>query len=115
MAIATVTDIVNGAKAAAAEFDAPIQTAMAVPVPSEALVQKIIEMGKKQTEILDAAQGDILASEALDAALAALKAATTKLNTTAQVMVNATAIVKKANELIGHGTSAVNAIKEVSG
>jgi len=107
-------DIVREARAAALAFSEPIQTAMSVQSPSDALVEKIKEMGRKQSEIYAAAHDEILASRELDEALALLEAATQSLMETASVMKTGTAILRKANTLIGFGTQAVNAIKSVT-
>src|SRR5262245_34170887 len=53
-------------------------------------------------------------SPALAAALDTLKQVTADLNRVASVMVTATRILAGANELIGHGRAAVDAVKSVS-
>lgn len=111
--VPTVAAIVAEAKLAASEFDGPIRVGAAVQQPSTALVQSLIDMGDKQSEILEAAEQQILAHPAFDAALAQLRIATKNLHETAQVMTNATAIVNKVNSLLGHGTGAVSAIQKV--
>ncbi|WP_428671102.1 hypothetical protein [Reyranella sp.] len=111
--VATVAEVVAQAKLAANEFDGPIKRGTAVQQPSPELVQSIADMGTKQTDILDAAEQQILDNPAFDAALSALKTATENLNKTAQVMTNATAIVNKVNSLLGFGTDAVGAIQTV--
>ncbi len=111
--VATVADVVAQAQLAAGRFDGPIKAGTAVQQPSPELVQSIADMGNKQAEILQAAEKQILASPAFDAALAALKTATNNLNDTAKTMITATAIVNKANSLLGFGTDAVSAIQKV--
>jgi hypothetical protein len=111
--VPTVADIVAQANRAAGKFDGPINAGTAVQQPSPELVQSIADMGNKQTEILQAAEKEILANPAFAAALAALKTATKNLDDTAKVMTNATAIVNKVNSLLGHGTAAVGAIQKV--
>ena len=115
MGNATVDDVVARARLAASIFDGPIRVATAVQQPSPALVQSIADMADKQTEILQAAAQEILASPALDAALATLTTATDKLDNTARLMTDATAIVNKVNSLLGYGTDAVNALQGASG
>jgi hypothetical protein len=115
MANATVDDVVAQARLAASKFDGPIEVATAVQQPSPALVQSIADMADKQTEILQAAEQEILASPALDAALAALESATDKLDEIASVMTDATAIVNKVTSLLGYGTDAVNALQGEGG
>jgi hypothetical protein len=112
-ATATTAQIVAQAKAAAAEYDGPIQRGTAVEQPSSELVQNIIDMGKKQAEILNEAAKQIDESGALDAALAGLVTATQKLKQTAAIMVDATTILNKINKFLGYGTDAANAVKSV--
>jgi len=113
IATATTAQIVAQAKAAAAEFNGPIQTGAAVEQPSLALVQCITDMGNKQAEILREAAKKIDESGALDAALASLVTATQKLNQTAAIMVDATAILNKVGKFLDYGTDAANAVKSV--
>lgn len=111
--VATAQEVVDQAKAAADEFNAPIRIGAAVKQPSKELTKSLLDMGRKQVEIHRAAAKEILESEALNEALKSLKSATDNLNQTASHMTDVTAIVTKADTLIGYGTDAVNAITSV--
>lgn len=64
---------------------------------------------------MEQAAKQILNLPAMAQALDRLRTATTNLNGVAQQMVDVTAVLQKANKLLGFGTDAVNAIKSVTG
>lgn len=110
---ATTDDILRQSDLAAAEYNAPIGKLGAIEEPSKEQEKRLKEFRDKRAEIRREARKKILGSAELDEALKRLKAATKNLNDTAKQMPNATAILKKANKFLGHGTDAVNAIKSV--
>ncbi len=113
--VATVASIVAQAKLAAAKFDGPIKVASAIEQSSPELAQSTSAMANMRTEILRAAEQQMPASPAFDAALAVLKTATDNLDAIAKVMTNATSIVTKVDSLLRYGTKTVSALKALQG
>ncbi len=113
--MATTGEIVQEAQAAANQFNGPIATLGAVQVPTPAQEQCLHKLQNKQADIMAEAAKVILDSPALVQALARLQTATTNLKTVAQHMPNATAVLQRANQFLGYGTDAVNAVKSVTG
>ena len=110
----TSDDIVNQAQAAADEFNRPIETLGSVEEPNLAQRNCLKRMQRKQAEIMEEAAKQILNLPVMAQALDRLRTATTNLNSVAQQMVDATAVLKQANKFVGFGTEAVNAIKSVT-
>ncbi|WP_428671105.1 hypothetical protein [Reyranella sp.] len=107
----TVADVVVQARKAAEAFDGPRMAAMAIQEQSPAFESHIAAMASMQDDILAAATEYVADGPDLEAALAALKAVTDRLNATAAVMTNATSILSKANALLGYGSEAVSALR----
>ncbi len=111
----TSNDIVTQARAAANEFNGPIQKLGNIQQPNQGEISCLTRMQDKQAEIMEQAAKQILNLPAMAQALDRLRTATTNLNGVAQQMVDVTAVLQKANKLLGFGTDAVNAIKSVTG